>query len=304
MTESLRHSEFALNPQLVRALLHSQFPSLGVGSVQFLGEGWDSAAYLVDGEWVFRFPKRCERQIWVESEIATLRLLATRRLGIGIPVPAHVGQPGRLFPCPFMGYRFLAGTPGDRVEIGSVERTESARRLGELLTAVHAIDVDEAAALGVRPYDSPASEALAETAAMRDIVSPQLPAELASLCRPFLEGTCAIPETSSHRTCLVHGDLVDEHILLDDAGGVSGVIDWGDSCLADPVIDFGGLYAWLGEDFARNVLAHYALPWDPSFLDQIAFRARCYALTAFGFSLKGHDTSHANRLPLVYNAFG
>jgi hypothetical protein len=102
----------------------------------------------------------------------------------------------------------------------------------------------------------------------------------------------------------VHGDLVDEHILLDETGRATGVIDWGDACLSDRTVDFAELYAWLGEDFVRNVLEHYALAWDQSFLEQIVFRAKCCALTALGFSLQGHDTSHANRLPLVYMAFG
>ena len=75
MNESRRQSNFAINAQLVRTLLNSQFPALDIESIEFLGEGWDSAAYLVrspgaDSASVFRFPKRRERQVWVESEIA------------------------------------------------------------------------------------------------------------------------------------------------------------------------------------------------------------------------------------------
>jgi len=309
MSDVAGQSEFPLDEEFVRKLLNSQFPSLGIGTISYLGEGWDSVAFQVDSsgtnsKLVFRFPKRCERQVWVESEIATLRLLEMRPLSVGIPVPTYVGKPGPSFPFPFMGYRLLAGTLGDRVQTGFMAKNENARRLGELLTAVHEIDPQEAAANGVLPCPSPLDEVLAETAAMHDIVSQHLPAELAVRCRPYLEGTCAIPDTPNPALCLVHGDLVDEHILLDDAGRVTGVIDWGDSCLADPAMDFGGLYAWLGEDFVRSVLAHYAVPFAPSFLNRITFRARCYALAALGYSLQGRDTSQADRLPLVYTAFG
>jgi aminoglycoside phosphotransferase (APT) family kinase protein len=100
------------------------------------------------------------------------------------------------------------------------------------------------------------------------------------------------------------GDLEDEHVLLDESGRISGIIDWGDSGLSDPATDFRGLYAWLGENFVRDVLAHYGCSWDSSFLEQVAFRARCNALTTYGYSLQGHGTSRANRLPMVRTAFG
>jgi aminoglycoside phosphotransferase (APT) family kinase protein len=102
----------------------------------------------------------------------------------------------------------------------------------------------------------------------------------------------------------VHGDLFDEHLLLDDAGCVSGIIDWGDACLADPALDFAGLYAWLGEEFVRQVLDHYGGPVDAAIMQQIAFRARCAALTTYGWSLQGHGTSPADRLQMVRTAFG
>jgi aminoglycoside phosphotransferase (APT) family kinase protein len=42
---------------------------------------------------------------------------------------------------------------------------------------------------------------------------------------------------------LVHGDLHIRHLLVDDAGGATGVIDWGDVCLGDPAMDLSLGYA-------------------------------------------------------------
>jgi aminoglycoside phosphotransferase (APT) family kinase protein len=42
---------------------------------------------------------------------------------------------------------------------------------------------------------------------------------------------------------LVHGDLHVRHLLLDDRGDASGVIDWGDVGLADPALDLALAYA-------------------------------------------------------------
>jgi hypothetical protein len=38
---------------------------LVVRSADFLGEGWNSRAYLVNNELVFRFPKRAENRLHV-----------------------------------------------------------------------------------------------------------------------------------------------------------------------------------------------------------------------------------------------
>lgn len=296
-------TEFALDAETVRALICQQFPTLDVGSVQYLHEGWDSAAYLVDRKWVFRFPKRRERMPQFQSELMLLGLLNSRRLPVDIPVPVHVGQAGPLFPCGFMGYRLLMGTQGDRFDAHRVDRPRTAQRLGQVLSEVHSLDPAELAARGVSTYESSLEDVLAETMAMRETVLPQLPGELETHCRPFLEGTCAIPGPSPLGRCLVHGDLCDEHLLLDDSGCVSGIIDWGDACLADPTLDFAGLYAWLGEEFVERVLENYRAPHHSVLMEQIVFRARCAALTTYGWSLQGHGTSPADRLNMVRTAF-
>lgn len=39
-------------------------------------------------------------------------------------------------------------------------------------------------------------------------------------------------------------------------------------------------------------------------MHQVAFRARCGALTSYGYSLQGRDTTDADRLQMVLTAFG
>jgi hypothetical protein len=70
----------ALPDQLteIAGVIAEQFGELCPVTVTYLGEGYDSTAFDVNGRWVFRFPKRCdvERQLLLESEI--LPLLAPR----------------------------------------------------------------------------------------------------------------------------------------------------------------------------------------------------------------------------------
>jgi aminoglycoside 2''-phosphotransferase len=202
-----------------------------------------------------------------------------------------------------MGYRRIEGTPGDRIDKRSIELQTTARRLSELLTQLHSIDPERATKDGMQSFDTTPQEALDDVVAMRDTVLPKLPAALVPACAPFLQGTCTLPRAGAERQCLIHSDLVDEHVLFDADGRVTGVIDWGDACLGNPAFDFGGIFAWLGAEFVREVLAHYPLVTDPAFAEEIAFYGRCMALVTFGYSLQGRDTSRANRLELVRTAF-
>lgn len=55
----------------------------------------------------------------------------------------------------------------------------------------------------------------------------------------------------------MHGDLVPEHILLDEkTGQLSGIIDFGDVALGDPAQDFLGFWTY-GEDTACRIIDLY-----------------------------------------------
>ena len=56
---------------------------------------------------------------------------------------------------------------------------------------------------------------------------------------------------------LVHGDLNLRHVLVDEHGRLAGVIDWGDLCLADPVVDLSIAYAAFAGPSRRALLSAY-----------------------------------------------
>jgi aminoglycoside phosphotransferase (APT) family kinase protein len=55
---------------------------------------------------------------------------------------------------------------------------------------------------------------------------------------------------------LVHGDLGPEHIRVVDER-VGAVIDWGDSCIADPAVDLAWTVFGAAPSFADAVVAAY-----------------------------------------------
>src|SRR5690606_1942889 len=91
---------------LAEQLIRNQFPSIPCTTITPLGEGYDSVAFRVDKEWVFRFPKHTEVASQLQSETQLLQHLAAEA-PIAIPSPQFFGEPATDFPFPFCGYRYI-----------------------------------------------------------------------------------------------------------------------------------------------------------------------------------------------------
>jgi aminoglycoside phosphotransferase (APT) family kinase protein len=138
-----------------RAAIAAAFPALAIQSVRFLAEGWDSAAWEVNGDLVFRFPKRADVATWLRYEIALLPLLGPT-LPVSAPHFAYIAEPSATFPYPFVGYRKLPGVPLTDAPATLIQSERLAAQIGAFLTALHRFPVAHAVAYGV-PNASPAA---------------------------------------------------------------------------------------------------------------------------------------------------
>jgi len=214
------------------------------GVVAF-GGGLDNAAFLVDGEWVFRFPRDAERAWYLRRELEVLPRLPD----IGVPVP----RPRFVDPAPFAGYRLLEGTPASQA--AAVDRVRVARRLGEVLRRLHSATIEG--------LDAPPPK-IGKTDP--SIALPRIPARYRALAESLLV-------EDAPRARWVHGDLYPRHLLLDDAGDLAGIIDWGDVHQGDPAVDLSLVHGWLDAD-ARAAFEDAYGPID----ERTATRARFVAL--------------------------
>ncbi len=219
--------EVVVGEALARALLADQFPELELGAFSLIGEGWDNTAWLVDEQWVFRFPRRTIALPLVARELAVLPALAPQ-LPLPVPEPVFVGRPDPAYPWPFLGARLVPGVELAVAELDDDGRTALARPLGEFLRALHAAELDADLPLDPnRRTDMPFRVARARTMLLELGVGPER-------TEPIFVDALQLPPPGP--PTLVHGDLHLRHALV-AGGGLSGVIDWGDVCRADPAID-------------------------------------------------------------------
>lgn len=268
--------EIEVDAGLARQLVREQFPAIEAESVELLGIGWDNTVFLIDGVWAFRFPRR---QIAIPGVIREMHLLkrVASMLPLAIPVPRWRGQPSPAYAWPFFGSALIEGRELTGLEPG--EREDVASALGHFLRTLHGMDVDTSASS--LPQDFPtdpmqrafprARRAFTEGRLQRIAGSPRH-LRTPAIVR-LLDAADRLGQ-SENRRVFVHGDLHVRHVLVSASGAATGVIDWGDACLADPSVDISIAFASLsGNARAAFFAAHGSV--DP---DQ-ELRARALAIS-------------------------
>jgi aminoglycoside 2''-phosphotransferase len=234
----------------------AQFPELAPVSASYLGEGCDSTALLVNGVWVFRFPKTAD----VEAQLAVERALLpgiAEHLPLSVPIFRYHGRPGEHFPRSFVGYPKLPGVPGITVDPGDLDGSQI-EVIGRFLAALHDLPISLASASGVASVDLAAEIGALGTEAADDLAEVERVAPEAPIAawRAMLERPPAL--YGGAPLVLAHNDFAAEHILIDpDTRRITGVIDWSDAAISRAEADLAGLYHWGGEVMVREVLRTY-----------------------------------------------
>jgi aminoglycoside phosphotransferase (APT) family kinase protein len=253
-----------------RQLVAAGFPDLANAEVELFAQGWDNTAVRWRssrlGELVFRFPRRAIALAGVRRELAWLPQLAPL-LPIPIPHPAFAGSWSSegSEAWPFWGAPMLPGTElAVLIELAPRQRADLAGQLGAFLRVLH----------DVQPGDF----------------------EIAGDAQLAVD-----PMDRGPPSVICHGDLHVRHVLV-GGSAITGVIDWGDLCLADPAVDLSIAFAAFSEDQRQAFFTAYG-SIDPD----RELRARALAislsalLTEYAMAQVSRDGSASPLLPEVSN---
>lgn len=273
-------AEVTVDEALAKRLISEQFPELELRSLRLLGEGWDMTVWLVNDQWVFRFPRRSVVIPGIENEIAALPQLAPL-LPLPIPAPALIGRPSEGFEWPFYGAPFLPGRELSDASLDDDARARLARPLAEFLRALHAAELD---------HDLPIDPVKRADMAWRVPRAREFVAEVESLglwrAPPEVEDLLATAQELPVPEPLVtaHGDLHLRHLLVGDSGEPTAVIDWIDLCRSDPSVDLVLYWCLLPPEGRDEFLEGYG-----PLSDEQLLRGRVLAIFLCGvLALWGH----------------
>ena len=266
-------AEAVVGEELARRLIGTQAPELELGSLELLGEGWDNTVWLVDGRWVFRFPRREIAVPGIARQLAVLPVIAPA-LSLAIPVPVVEGRPADGFPWPFSAHELLPGREPAETSPTDEERAGWARPLGEFLRALHDPSLLSLDAVAALPVDANQRVDMTLRCEMLRNRLVEL-SELELWGPPPLVGDViwqAERLGDPEALTLAHGDLHLRHLLV-EGDRPTAVIDWDDICRADPAIDLVPYWSHLPVDARPAFLAAYGEPSEAQLL-----RARVLAL--------------------------
>jgi aminoglycoside phosphotransferase (APT) family kinase protein len=227
----------AITPELVARLVAEQFPRwAGLPIVPVPESGWDNRTFRLGDRLTARLPTAEWYVAAVEKEHTWLPRLAPR-LPLPIPAPVALGSPGAGYPWPWSVRRWIDGRPA---AVGRIaEPVAFARDLAGFLVALWGVDAACGPAAGAHSFHRGGAPAVydEETRAALDALGSQVDRPAATRMWDR-----ALASTWGGAPAWFHGDVAEGNLLVDGAGRLSAVIDFGTSGVGDPACDL--VIAW------------------------------------------------------------
>ena len=239
-------AEIEVDLPLVRSLLRAQMPELAAAKIKIVAQGWDNVMVRLGESHALRLPRRRVAEPLILHEQRWLSELAPH-LPLAVPVPTLIGVPQADYPFHWSLQHWLPGRAADLAP----PRADQAGVLAKFLLALQAIPLPDNA-----PQNSHRGVALAALDAQVSTRLARLSGvSLAALHDIWRAGVAARP--ASHSVWLA-ADIHARNVLVDAAGALTAMIDWGDMCAGDPAVDLASVWHLLPTREARNAaLSHF-----------------------------------------------
>lgn len=239
----------------IREMIEKEF-GLIVHNMIVLGQGFDSTAYLVNNEYIFKQSKHDEARNNLKREIQVLNYLKGK-ITLQIPDLEYYSQEYSI-----CGYKEIKGnklSPDIYNSFSDDEKDALAQDIALFLREMHAIPLPDIDGLELHVIDDYRSDY--ET--LRETVYDKIPDKSKRYIDDLYKRILNDKRISQYDKALCHNDLSCNHILIQDNKAV-GIIDFGDAAVTDRDKDFVYLLEEsseeIGRDFGIKVLEYYQHP--------------------------------------------
>lgn len=279
------HADIEITITLAQAMIANQFPSLSPIKIDYIGEGWDNKVFMVNDQYVFRFPHRKIAASLIERENAVLIYLQNR-IDLQIPEPLFIGSPTSDYPYDFHGYHAIKGKSGCHAELSLAARRQSIVAFAQFLKQLHSITDTMARSIGAKAQFFDRTKVIEILPNLRERIDKIHHRNIISIDKTVFDKELAIAAmvTLPKTNVLVHGDLYCRHLIFDHQQLV-GIIDWGDVGINSPAVDLAGLFSFYPEACQQTFFEIYG-----HIDEQTLAYARFLGLySAVSMMLYGHD---------------
>lgn len=241
--------------------IHTVYPDFAIESAEYREGGQYNDILIVNGEWIFRFPRYEEAVQALERSTAIAQGLQGH-VPLAVPNPIYTNLDTREIGKVFAGYKMI---PGEAVNIYGLEKRYDgatcqrlADQLAEFLKALHGVTAEQ---IG---YELPREDHHRVYgdmyARVREKLFPRMRPDARSMIEKDFETYLSDARNFDYPGGLVHGDFGTGNILFDaEKRCFTGVIDFDFSEWGDPADDLSAIYGFRGRgaDFARRLFVRY-----------------------------------------------
>ncbi len=265
--------------EVVRAL----FPGEAIKELTTISVGWNSNVYILNEKFAIKIPKTKSATKGIEKELALTEAIR-HYIPAELPTPISrvivdgiYGFSYKLIKGKMMTTRPLPGS-GNNFDptkiIDSNLYMSIQKQLAEILSSIHRIDPQVVQGILIQFEDENWAGTYARLgkkwgAILRKTFAGNELIKAKILLEETIDGIAAC----HFQQKFIHGDFGGWNIIYDEKRkGITGILDWADSCIGDPAVDFSELIYDYGEQYAAEVLAFYDKESDSSLMD----RAKLY----------------------------
>ena len=233
------------------------FPDSEDIDVQYLGNGYDSTAFLVNNEYVFKIKHSANEKKGYKKEKEIYDFL-NKNLNTNVKVPniefSQIDNEVSI-----LGYKIIKGdflTPKLYTMLSEEEKEQLKQDLARFLKTLHNLDTTEISEYAIDNKQN----VLEEYQLLRNTIYDSFTRAEKAYIENFMQKLLST-NIFDGKKCLCHNDFSSNHLLLNDKRLLCGVIDFGDSGVTDEYCDFIYLLGDDGDEimseFGEDVLKIY-----------------------------------------------
>ena len=239
-----------------KKLLEEKF-NISIDILKQIGEGYDSKAYLVNDEYIFKIKFSANKKKGYKKEKAIYDFLNSQ-LNTNIKIP-NIEYSFISDEVSILGYKEIKGkflSPELYLTLSQEEKGQLKKDIANFLRSMHDLDFSDISSYTIDNKEN----VLEEYQLLRNTIYDSL----TDIEKQYIESFMQRLNTTDifdGKKCLCHNDFSCNHLLLDDDNRLCGIIDFGDSGIIDEYCDFTYLLEdseeELGHEFGEDVLRLY-----------------------------------------------
>ena len=240
----------------IKNILEKKF-NIEINSLDLIGEGYDSKAYLVNGEYIFKVKYSANKKKGYEKEKSIYDFL-NQNLVTNIKVP-NIEYSYISDEISILGYKQIKGTfltPEIYSTMSTEEQELLKKDIAYFLRKMHDLDYTD-----IKSYAIDNKQNVLEE---YQLLKTTIYNSLTDIEKQYIENFMQRLNSTTifdGKKCLCHNDFSSNHLLLDENNRLCGIIDFGDSGIIDEYCDFIYLLEdseeEIGPNFGEDILRLY-----------------------------------------------